>query len=80
MFALLNRAERRSTAMMDILGVDPEVAMMRGQIPPEELRNIALRCASCENGDDCERWMDNPAVEHEQAPSYCRNKELFERL
>ena len=43
------------------------------------LRRAVNRCLTCAEPDACEHWL----AEHEhadEAPSYCRNHDLFERL
>lgn len=45
----------------------------------EALRNAMLRCMSCGKPEACSAWLS----EHgnaEEAPSFCRNHDLFARL
>lgn len=46
---------------------------------PEVLRRATLRCASCSEAGDCASWLDANAAPAE-APAYCRNHDLIERL
>lgn len=41
------------------------------------MRHATLRCLGCTHASDCASWLE----EHEsaeRAPSYCRNRELFD--
>jgi hypothetical protein len=63
--------------MMTAMDVRPAVR----QIPdgPELLRNAAHRCLTCSSADRCTEFLD--ATEHvAEAPEYCRNKDLLDRL
>ena len=43
------------------------------------MRRAANRCMSCTETEACEKWL----AEHnkaDEAPSYCRNHDMFERL
>ncbi|MVA99064.1 hypothetical protein GN330_17585 [Nitratireductor sp. CAU 1489] len=61
--------------MIDTLGVRAGISEMPDQ--PSVMRNAALRCLSCRHGAECGSWMETSPT-HERAPSYCRNRELFD--
>ena len=46
---------------------------------PEVLRRAAARCAACDSASACEAWLDDAASPRE-APRFCRNHDLIERL
>lgn len=71
--------------MADALGLDLEEAMMRGDLPPEDLPEMVLRCASCSNPEACENWLARNAAQDgadrpRTTPYYCRNGEVFDDL
>ena len=78
--SLLGKSAQRSSQMMDALGVDVETSTMRGDVEPGEDQEIVLRCAACNEGDTCDKWLADPARLHKNAPDYCRNKALFDHL
>jgi len=50
-----------------------------GEMPPEALRSVVLRCTGCARAGACESWL----AAHDTAtetPSYCENKPLLDRL
>ncbi|MFV2034410.1 MAG: DUF6455 family protein [Halocynthiibacter sp.] len=64
--------------MAERLGLDLDDMMQRGQMRPEELREIILRCVGCPDPTGCEGWLaSREAVVSEhtpRAPAFCRNK------
>lgn len=80
---------RRHAALVDrmagALGVDLEEAVMRGQLAPDALPDMVLRCTGCAKPDECEMLLANaaaaPAQEAAQTPPYfCRNAWVFDDL
>lgn len=62
-------------AMMNTLGVREAVAGMPDA--PSTMRNAMLRCFGCSHAGECVTFLE----EHEtaaHAPSWCRNRDLFE--
>ncbi|MEM9551985.1 MAG: DUF6455 family protein [Pseudomonadota bacterium] len=65
--------------MAQTVGVDLETAVMKGQLPPEEITDAVLRCTGCTNPEHCGQWLNE--TEHADAPlGYCRNAEMLKRL
>ncbi|MEO9614528.1 MAG: DUF6455 family protein [Nitratireductor sp.] len=77
-FGFIDRIAARADLMekmIDTLGVREGILDM-----PDEasvMRNAALRCLSCRHGAECGTWLETNAT-HARAPSYCRNRELFD--
>lgn len=46
---------------------------------PAVLRRAALRCTTCSQAAACAQWLD-AAAEPTEAPGYCRNHDLIERI
>ena len=70
-------------SMADTLGIDLEVAAMRGDLDIEEISDAVLRCTACSNPEHCAGWIEAKRSEGETVDkpvSYCRNSALFERL
>lgn len=72
---------RLSNSMADALGVDLVEATQRGLIPEQGLREVVTTCMGCRETGACQEWLG----EHEgetpsEAPEYCRNKPLLDRL
>lgn len=80
LLATMKRAVARSElmrAMFDRLGIDGWFA--ENPARAALLRGAAMRCASCGHERECVTWLDaHPTAEH--APSFCRNRELAERV
>lgn len=68
-------SERRMRAMLENVGVDPEVASLSGiETIMSEVRN---RCQSCKSESLCERWL---AGEEAGDNEFCPNARVFEIL
>lgn len=64
-------------AMLDKLGL--RKAILSRQNSATVMRRAGERCAECGREESCRIWldeMDEPA----EAPRFCRNHDLFERL
>ena len=66
--------------MADVLGVDLQEASMRGRFDETENVHAMNRCAGCEGGADCPRWLEAHRGGASRAPAYCRNATLFATL
>lgn len=80
---------RRHAALVDrmagAIGVDLEEAVMRGQLAPDALPDMVLRCTGCANPDGCDAFLDKAAAapKPEAAPTtpyFCRNAWVFDDL
>ncbi|MEZ5811417.1 MAG: DUF6455 family protein [Rhizobiaceae bacterium] len=63
--------------MMDTLGVTARIKAVPGAA--NVLRRATIRCMGCDSTKACGAFLDS----HESAddaPAYCRNHDLFERL
>lgn len=73
---------KRHAGLMDRMaeaqGLDLEEQMLRGRLDFGALEDAVLRCAGCENPDDCARKLD--AGVSGGTPGYCRNTALFAEL
>lgn len=78
--AKLERHQRLSTDMAEKLGIDLEEVAMRGEVPPEELQNVVLRCTACSEAQACRDWLGDHPNGGALPPAYCRNKDLFKAL
>ena len=65
--------------MSDTLGVDLVGASMDGGAPETTLRTAIYGCMGCKETDACEEWLASHETASE-APDYCRNKRLLDRL
>ena len=79
MTQIVRNAAKRSSAMMDALGIDLETWVMRDAVGPDIDDEVASRCAACHQIEDCESWIagTDAAI---NAPDYCRNRALFDQL
>jgi hypothetical protein len=66
--------------MAETLGVDLGEQMMRGALPPTDMRAAVMACMGCKAAGDCVTWLDAHAEGSDIAPSYCRNKERLQAL
>jgi hypothetical protein len=66
--------------MAETLGVDLGEQMMRGSLPPTEMRSAVMACIGCKEAGDCVTWLEAHAEGSDVTPSYCRNKERLQAL
>ena len=65
--------------MASTLGIDLQEVAIKGDVSPDEISDIVLRCADCPNPDDCAGFLARN-TNSKCTPEYCRNQELFGRL
>lgn len=63
--------------MMDAVGVTNSLKSLPGAAGV--LRRSTVRCLRCANADSCKAFLDTNQTAQE-APGYCRNHDLFERI
>ncbi len=66
--------------MAETLGVDLEEATLKGQITPDTLCDVVLRCTGCTNPDGCGHWLDAHQDGADTVPDMCRNGDVFQLL
>jgi hypothetical protein len=66
--------------MAGALGVDLTEEMLRGNLPPQDLRGLVLNCMGCREAKACEGWLAENAAGADVAPGYCRNRERLQAL
>lgn len=66
-------------SMADHLGVDLEETVMRGELAPEMIPDLVLRCTNCTDPEKCARLLADSA-RFAEAPSYCVNRETLAAL
>jgi hypothetical protein len=74
---------RKHAALVDgmasRLGVDLEESVMRGEIVPELIPDLVLRCTNCSNPEACARLLAQPDGA-EAAPAFCVNRKTLDAL
>jgi hypothetical protein len=65
--------------MSNRLGVDLEERLFRGDIAPDLLPDLVLRCTKCTDPEACARRLDSTAP-MEAAPGFCVNRDTLENL
>ena len=68
-------SERRMLAMIESVGLDPEIATS-GEIPTI-MKEVRQRCRNCATEAVCERWLQG---NEEGDNSFCPNAKVFEVL
>ena len=76
-FSRLTRQADLMDTMMEKLGVADEMRHLPDHAAV--LRRAANRCLTCEKPDACAHWLANEA-DPDEAPGFCRNHDLFERV
>jgi uncharacterized protein DUF6455 len=72
---LATNSERRMRAMLESVGLDPEIAT-NGDVQAI-MKDVRQRCRSCTTEDVCERWLTG----HEGGKNdFCPNSRVFEEL
>jgi len=61
------------------LGVDLEESVMRGDVAPDLIPDLVLRCTNCTDPDACARMLDDKAP-LDAAPSFCVNRDTLQKL
>ena len=76
-FSRLTKQADLMDAMMKKLDVADEI----WKLPDHAgvLRRAANRCLTCDRTDACQQWLEHE-VDADEAPSFCRNHDLFERV
>ena len=68
-------SERRMRAMLEAVGLDPEIATS-GEIPTI-MKEVRQRCRSCAIESVCERWLQG---ENDDGNDFCPNAKVFDIL
>ncbi|MDP2732349.1 MAG: DUF6455 family protein [Hoeflea sp.] len=76
-FSRLTRQADLMDAMMKKLGVADEILKLPDHAGV--LRRAANRCLTCDRPDTCEHWLAHES-DPDEAPGFCRNHDLFERV
>lgn len=80
---LMNRFDTHAdlvNRMAETLGVDLGEQMLRGNLPPQDMRSTVVACMGCKQPGACADWLDAHPEGSDVTPSYCRNKERLEAL
>jgi hypothetical protein len=70
---LATNSERRMQAMLESVGLDPEVASMEGI--DTIMSEVRQRCSACNAESVCEQWL---AGDKESENDFCPNARVFE--
>ena len=68
-------SERRMQAMLESVGLDPEIATS-GEIPTI-MKEVRQRCRSCASESVCERWL---LGRKDDSNDFCPNAKVFDIL
>ncbi|MDR9483864.1 MULTISPECIES: DUF6455 family protein [Sediminimonas] len=79
LFATLSRRADVMGQMARSLGVDFGERIAHDSESASEYRAAVFRCASCTHEVECLSWM-NGHKDAKEAPKYCKNKDLLDRL
>ena len=72
---LARNSERRMRAMLESVGLDPEIAAS-GEMPTI-MKEVRQRCRSCSSESVCERWLEG---DKDSPNDFCPNAKVFEIL
>ena len=61
-------------------GIDLQEAALRGDLSPDDISDLVLRCVGCTKPDQCDTWLSLQKGAVSETPGYCRNAEEFARL
>lgn len=76
-FSRLTKQADLMDAMMSKLHVSDEISKLPDHAGV--LRRAANRCLACDRTDACQHWLSHE-VAPDEAPSFCRNHDLFARV
>jgi hypothetical protein len=66
--------------MAETLGLDLTEEMMSGRWTPEDMQAGVSRCLGCTDPSTCKGWLSAHGEGADEAPGYCRNKDLLEAM
>jgi len=72
---LAANSERRMRAMLESVGLDPEIAAS-GEMPTI-MKEVRQRCRSCSSESVCEQWLES---DKKSDNDFCPNAKVFEIL
>lgn len=72
---LAANSERRMRAMLQSIGLDPEIASIGGI--ETIMTEVRRRCRACTSEDVCERWLDG---ELQGDNDFCPNAKVFTKF
>ena len=81
--SMLEKVERHSALvnrMGDATGADFVGGITRGDLSELNLQNAVLNCMHCRMTGPCEDWLEETGEGPAEAPEFCRNKALMDRL
>ena len=81
--SMLAKIERHSalvTRMTEATGADVVAGMTDGTISETDLRRSVVNCMRCRMVGPCEDWLEETGEGPAQAPEFCRNKAMMDRL
>ncbi len=81
--AFLGKIDRHSVLvnrMSNTLGADLVGAALDGAAPETVLRSAVFNCMACSDTEACEDWLAGHEDGAAEAPDYCRNKAILDRL
>ncbi|MEL6467583.1 MAG: DUF6455 family protein [Pseudomonadota bacterium] len=61
-------------------GVDLQEAALRGDLSPDDISDLVLRCVGCTKPDSCAAWLEAQRGAVSETPGFCRNAEHFATL
>ena len=74
-----DRHETLMSRMAVTLGADLDDAELRGDLPPEMRDDMLSACTGCAEPGACAHWLAEHA-ESDEAPGYCRNRDILHAL
>ncbi|RMD91298.1 MAG: hypothetical protein D6811_09255 [Alphaproteobacteria bacterium] len=66
--------------MAEAVGADVVQAAVEGRVPETAIRTMVVTCSRCQSVGSCLEWLEEHAAGAQEAPDYCLNKGLFERV
>jgi pyrroloquinoline quinone (PQQ) biosynthesis protein C len=79
----MNRYDKHAdlvNRMAETLGVDLAEEMLKGNLPPQDIRSTVMACMGCREPGACAEWLEAHPEGSDAAPSYCCNKDRLEAL
>ena len=61
-------------------GVDLQEAALRGDLSPDDISDLVLRCVGCTKPDTCAAWLSMQRGAVSETPGFCRNADQFAAL
>lgn len=74
MLERIDRHDRLLSEMTKTMNIDLSGAIENGEMSVQEMRGRLMRCLTCGQTDQCEKWLAEHRDGADAPPEFCRNR------